>query len=295
MLGSYAISVVKLELIRKTFILNIYENLSTQAITSFFYNEALWKKEIVFDFLLKPFNLQLSDIAEVKVQDNLKETVPDFTIITKNSEKLRYEVKINNSGLTISEYDKDTRDAYLIRKNYSFREEIPIPKDKILFWEDLFEIIDKKGATTDFARFDLIREYMCEDIHTLLFTPHEVAMLYSPDTIIAVYEMKEKLLEICRKFLDANVTKYEYKKTPDDNKYGIGYYFKKKGAPEYDLFIGLSLYAEKYYSIAKYISGDTWDFFELDKEILAKCNIEEELQQEFNKNVEDVMLKINTT
>ena len=72
----------------------------------------------------------------------------------------------------------------------------------------------------------------------------------------------------------------------------VGYYFKKKGAPEYDLFIGLSLYAEKYYSIAKYISGDSWDCFELDKEILAKCNTEEELQQEFNKNVEDVMLKI---
>jgi len=30
----------------------------------------------------------------------------------------------------------------------------------------------------------------------------------------------------------------------------------------------------------------------LDKEILAKCNTEEELQQEFNKNIEDVMLKI---
>lgn len=272
--------------------MNIYENLATQAITSFFYNEALWKKEIVFDFLLKPFSLQLSDIAEVKAQDNLKETIPDFSIITKDAKILRYEVKINNSELTTSELEKNTRDAYLIRKNYYFIAEIPIPKDKILFWEDLFETIDKKGATKDFAYFDLIREYMCEDIHTLLFTPHEVAMLYSPDTIIAVYEMKEKLLEICKKFLDANVTKYEYKKTPDDNKYGIGYYFKKKGEEKYDLFIGLSLYTEKYYSIAKYISGDTWDYFELDKEILAKCNSEEELQQEFNKNIEDVMLKI---
>ena len=272
--------------------MNIYENLATQAITSFFYNEALWKKEIVFDFLLKPFNLQLSDIAEVKAQDNLKETVPDFTIVTKDAKTLRYEVKTNNSGLTISELEQNTRDAYLIRKNYYSLTEIPIPKDKILFWEDLFESIDKKGATKDFARFDLIREYMCEDIHTLLFTPHEVAMLYSPDTIIAVYEMKEKLLKICRKFLDVNVTKYEYKKTPDDNEYGIGYYFKKKGELKYDLFIGLSPHAEKYYSIAKYISDDTWDCFDLDKEILAKCNTEEELQQEFNKNVEDVMLKI---
>lgn len=69
--------------------MNIYENLATQAITSFFYNEALWKKEIVFDFLLKPFNLQLSDIAEVKAQDNLKETVPDFTIVTKDAKTLR--------------------------------------------------------------------------------------------------------------------------------------------------------------------------------------------------------------
>lgn len=180
----------------------------------------------MFDFLLKPFNLQLSDILEVKTQNTLKGTLPDFTIVTKKSTNIRYEVKINDSGLTASECDENTRDAYLIRKNYYFREKIPLSEDKILYWEDLFEAIDQKGATKNFARLDLVREYINEGIHTLLLTRHEVAMLYSRNTIIAVYEMKEKLLKLCKNFLDTNESIFQ-EDTYQDNKEGIGYYFNE--------------------------------------------------------------------
>ncbi len=282
--------------------MNIYENLATQAITSFFYNEPLWKKEILFDFLLEPFSLQLSDILEIKTQDNLKETIPDFTIITK-TRSLRYEVKINNSALTASELAEDTRDAYLIRKNYYYSSNIPTTNKK-LYWEDLFEKIDRLGATKDFARLDLIREYMREEIHTLLLTPYEVAMLYSPETVSAVYTMTRKILSLCKTFLDLHYEEYEYtesnskdSKNPEQDEWGIGYWFNRKGHDE-TLFMGLSLgEKDKCFSIAKRIddSNDTWDFFELDKEILAKCSTDgtdEKLQEEFNKNVDEKMKEI---
>ncbi|MBP3709519.1 MAG: hypothetical protein J6I73_03820 [Treponema sp.] len=56
----------------------------------------------------------------------------------------------------------------------------------------MFKNIDQKGTTNDFARLDLIREYMREDVNTLLLTPHEVAILYSPETIVAVYKNERK-------------------------------------------------------------------------------------------------------
>lgn len=56
-------------------------------------------------------------------------------------------------------------------------------------------------------------------------------------------------------------------------------------------FIGFSPYEEKYFSIAKRIdeTTDSWVFFELDKEILAKYDTDEQLQEAFNKNVESVL------
>ena len=275
--------------------MNLYENLATQAITSFFYQEPMWKKEILYGFLIKPFGLQISDIIEVKTQDNLKDSIPDFTIITKNGESIRFEVKINNSGLTTSELRKDTRDAYLIRKNYYFRNEIPIESEKILFWEDLFEVIDQKGATKDFERLCMIREYMHEYIHTLLLTPHEVAMLYSKDTIIAVYKMKEKVKKLCENFLDANEFRFN-KGNHQDDEYGIGYYFDEKDGKKRNFFIGLSPHEveDKFFSVAKLIEGsnDSWDYFKIDKEILAKCTTEEDLQEEFNRKAEEVIKNI---
>ncbi len=283
--------------------MNIYENLATQAITSFFYNEPFWKKKILFDFLLSPFDdLEFSDIDEVKTQDNLKETIPDFTIITENK-KIRYEVKINNTDLTPSEQKKGSRDAYLIRKNYYHYYKIPqkLKKEKkILYWEDLFEKIDKLGATKDFSRLDLIREYMCEGIHTLLLTPHEVAMFYSPETVKAVYTMSDKILLLCKSFLESHSEDYEYGKSrkkdfenPQKDDLGIGYYFKERKGQKREFFIGLDLsVTEKSWAIGLNIAENKYENYELDKEILTKSNNEEDLQEKFNKNVEEVLKQI---
>lgn len=138
--------------------MNLYENAATEAIVSFFHHEPLWKNEILFGFLLKPFGLSFSDVIDVETQENLKGTRPDFTIKTKK-DYIRFEVKINDSSLTSSEQTADTRDSYLIRKDYEQIDFIPVDKDKVLFWEDLFDAIDKKGARAEFSRLALVREY----------------------------------------------------------------------------------------------------------------------------------------
>ena len=292
--------------------MNIHENVATQALTSFFYHEALWKKEILFNFLLQPFDLKLADVKDVITQDNLKETIPDFTIVTNTGKRICYEVKINDAELTLSERKKDSRDAYLVCRNYNHLEEIPISKDKILFWDDLFELIDKIGATKEFARFDLVREYIKIPFYSLLLTPHEVAMFYSPDTIYAVYSLSEKLLKLCESFLDKYSIDYTYEKRTDkmtkgseNNQWGIGYYFSERKNKKRNFFIGLSPCVNNknyYYSIALQIEEtrqttnwyveDEYAFFSLDKEILAKCKTDEELQEAFNKNVLDTINSI---
>ncbi|MBQ1971340.1 MAG: hypothetical protein II223_02740, partial [Treponema sp.] len=293
--------------------MNIHENVATQALTTFFYQEPLWKKEILYNFLLSPFKLKLQDIEKVITQDNLKETIPDFTIITKDGREIRYEVKINDAALTFSEKDKNNRDAYLIRKNYKYYEQIPVSEEKILRWEDLFAAIDKVGASKDFARLDLVREYMREEINTLLLTRHEVAMLYSPKTIISVYSMSEKILGLCKNFLDSNNDSYTYEiksnkdfENPQQDGNGIGYYFNEVNDPQRYFFIGLSpvVKSEEYcFSIALQINKDItvkkewyvekdYAYFPLVKEILSKYDNDEKQQEEFNKNVISVLNSI---
>ena len=289
--------------------MTIYENVATEAIASFFYHEPIWKKEILFNFLLKPFDLNVNDINDVVTQEKLNGTTPDFTIITKDNKRFRYEVKINHDDLTPSERRKDSRDVYLIRKNYSHYDEIPFSKNekgkKILYWEDLFEIIDKLGATKDFSRLDLVREYMHEEVHTLLLTPYEVAMLYSPETVAAVYTLSNKILSLCKAFLDSHSKDYEYNEckrqdftNPEQDELGIGYYFKEKKGKKRDLFIGLDLTTpETAWSIGINQPDGSYknDIYTLDKEILAKCSssgTDEKLQEEFNKNAEEVMKRI---
>ncbi len=194
--------------------MNLYENVATQAIATFFHREPLWKKEILFNFLLAPFDKKFENIKEVVTQNNLQATIPDFTIKTVDQD-IHFEVKISDATLTSAEKQSGSLDAFLVRKHYAYLEEvkrIPIPENKILFWEDLFEIIDKQGATNEFARLVLVREYMRDGEHTLSLTPHEVAMFYSPNTIAAVYTMSEKVLELCNQFLNSL----------DSNAYKIG-------------------------------------------------------------------------
>lgn len=286
--------------------MNIYENAATEAIRSFFDNEPRWKNEILFNFLLEPFNLKLDDIEKIETQNYLKGTIPDFTVKTKNNGALKFEVKINNVGLTSSEKGEKNRDAFLIRKNYIHIKDIR-PTCKILYWEDLFERIDKKGAMTEFARLALVREYMEEPENTLLLSQMEVAMLYSPDVISSVYSMSDKVLSLCEKFLDSNSIKQKYVKCdPQQDEYGVGYYFDTKDG-KHGLYIGLSLKVPEnyYFSIALWLDGKNEDeikkyeytdkeyaYFPLDKTILAKHTSEEDLQEAFNKNAEEALKKI---
>ena len=292
--------------------MTIYENLATEAIASFFHHEPLWKKEILFGFLLQPFGLSVSDIIDVVTQDKLKDTIPDFTIRTAKRD-IKFEVKINDTGLTEAELTSGARDVFLVRKTYANISDIPVPKDKILFWENLFDIIDKKGAMKDFVRLSMVREYMKEPEHTLLLSPLEVAMLYSPKTIYSVYSMSEKLFCLCENFLDSHEKLYKYEKRTENmrkksqnNQWGIGYYFEEINGKKRSFFIGLSPAVDNkdyYYSIAlkvtpdmnckNYYADDEYAYFPLDKEILARCTSEEDLQAEFNKNVEEVLKSIN--
>lgn len=294
--------------------MNLYENAATEAIASFFYHEPRWKNEILFDFLLEPFGYDFKNVKDVTTQDVLKGTIPDFTMQLEDDKGKRsvcFEVKINNDGLTEAEKKDRSRDAFLIRKNYIHVKDIR-SECKILYWEDLFEKIDKKGAMKEFARLALIREYMNEPENTLLLSPMEVAMLYSPETIAAVYTMSKKVLTLCKNFLDANSGKYEYSesnaknwKNPEQYEKGIGYYFNTKDGK--DLFIGISPQCLSKYSFSvaldinseneflkskyEYVA-DGYAMFPLDREILAKYSSEKDLQEAFNKNAEEVLKTI---
>lgn len=142
--------------------MNIYENLATEILVSIFKTSAYWKKEIVFNFLLKPFNKNIEDIKDVTSQETLKDTKPDFTIhlkdkIEKTKKEIHFEVKINNAELTNSEKKKNSRDAFLIMSDYINREYIPLNPEYILTWEDFFDEIDKKEAMPCFEELSLLR------------------------------------------------------------------------------------------------------------------------------------------
>ena len=140
--------------------MNIYENVATEAIVLLFKTAAVWKKRLVFNFLLKPFGKKLEDIVDVESQETLKGSRPDFTITLNDGEKIHFEVKINDDGLTDSERKKGTRNAFLVKDDYYHRGEIPLEEEYVLTWDDLFNLIDENEATRDFAMFDLLRQTM---------------------------------------------------------------------------------------------------------------------------------------
>ncbi len=147
--------------------MNIYENAATQAIVLIFKSDALWKKEILFNFLLEPFGVSCEEIVDVTCQDSLKETIPDFTVKTNNKD-YRYEVKIGDVPLTKSEKDSKNRDAFLIPKNYRYKNDIPSGV-KIRTWEDLFALIDYKGAKNEFDKLALTRDYLTNNSEDTYF------------------------------------------------------------------------------------------------------------------------------
>lgn len=285
--------------------MNLYENAATQAIASFFHNEPLWKKEILFNFLLKPFKLRLENIKDVVTQNHLQGTIPDFTIKTDQG-NFHFEVKIKDVGLTDSETINGNRDAFLVRQNYAYLSEIPLDEDKILFWEDLFEAIDKKGAANEFARLALVREYMNDAEHTILLTPHEVAMVYSPETIAAVYTMSAKVLKLCNQFVSSLPNTYRQGEQQQD-KDGIGQYFHEISGQQRLFFVGIGPTVPEQYSFSLalhleengkkpdgnwYIGPEDWAYCPLDKEMLAKHSSEEALQKEFKTSVMTILEKL---
>lgn len=287
--------------------MNLYENAATQAIATFFHREPLWKREILFNFLLAPFDLKLENIKDVVTQNSLQGTIPDFTIKTSNGD-IHFEVKINDAALTPSERMEGTRHAFLVRENYAHRSEIP-EGTKTLYWENLFRCIDKQGATKEFARLVLVREYMRDGEHTLLFTPHEVAMFYSPDTIAAVYTMSEKVLNLCDQFLNSLDSNAYSTGARQQNKWGIGCYFNGILGRKREFFVGISPMVPKEYSFSValkldgkykdkhegYYTDDEWAYFPLDREILARNTSEEELKKQFNEEAKRVLDGIEST
>ena len=287
--------------------MNLYENAATQAIATFFHREPLWKKEILFNFLLEPFGLKLENIKDVVTQNSLQGTIPDFTIKTSDRD-IHFEVKINDATLTPSEREEATRDAFLVRANYAHLSELP-KKTKVLYWEDLFRRIDKQGATKEFARLVLVREYMRDGEHTLLFTPHEVAMIYSPDTIAAIYTMSEKVLELCDQFLGSLDSNAYTRGAQQQNQWGIGCYFNGIHGKKREFFVGISPMVPQKYSFSVALKLDRsckdkledcytdeeWAYFPLDREILARNTSEEELKKQFNEEAKRVLDGIEST
>lgn len=274
-----------------------------------FYNkEPKWKKEILFNFLLAPFGLKVEDIIEVNTQEKLKGTIPDFNIVTKTNQ-IRYEVKIDNQKLTELEQNKKNRDAFLIRRNYQFESDIPKGL-KILYWEDLFKLIDEQGAFNDFERLNLVREYMeLDEQYTLSLKPLEVAMLYSVDVIHAVYTISDKVKRLCKSFLDDYSDKYtDINECPFDDG-GIGYYFKEAKKKGREFFIGIDLTKDidKKCSFSlelldcKECPENAFHFradvciayYPLEKTLLCKeYNSDEDLQKAFNDHVLEVLSTI---
>ena len=125
----------------------------------------------------------------------------------------------------------------------------------------------------------------------------------------------DKLLAMCRKFVDDNKKTYEYSHRSKDladyiqkNDDGIGCYFYEKEGKKINYFLGLSPKRndDSAWSVAVLLDGTVsflketpqdknWAYFPLKYEILEKiCMAENDLQEEFNNNVSEVIKNIKT-
>ncbi|GEM_PF-6637751 len=204
--------------------MTIYENTATLVLQNYLspvgnIEEAGWKGEVLFNFLIKPFNSEFSkddfpdhytrqpswcrypprddrfsygDVSEVLTQEQLTGTVPDLTIRLKNGRSIRYEIKINDAELTGSESTENTRDAFLILKKYRYEKQIPESAKK-LYWEDLFREISEHGGLRSFEALDIVRRHLGIREQTLTLSRMEVAKMYKRNDVIAVFDMIRKL------------------------------------------------------------------------------------------------------
>ena len=117
--------------------------------------------------------------------------------------------------------------------------------------------------------------------------------------------MSEKVLGLCKNFLDSHSKEYE-KNNEQQDKWGVGCYFEETSGKKRSFYFGLNSYmpAQYFFSVDLYLSkideqrddwysDGEWAYFPLDKEILAKCGSDEDLQVAFNKNVEEVIASID--
>lgn len=241
--------------------MNIYENVATEAMVLLFKTAAVWKKRLVFNFLLEPFEqnddpkkkIKFEDIADVESQETLKGSRPDFTITLNNGEKIHFEVKINDDGLTDSERKKGTRNAFLVKADYAHWDEIPLEEEYVLTWDDLFNLIDENEATSDFAMFDLLRQTI---FGNTVNRDYEFLSRFLYNEEIIKKELEEtfcNVLELMKK--DDSI---EIEKNPTDDKLEVSLK-KKKGrsciALEYqfgnEYHTGTFLFCGKEFSVEK--------------------------------------------
>ena len=134
-------------------------------------------------------------------------------------------------------------------------------------------------------------------------------MLYSPKTISAVYTMSDKILTLCKQCVDSLDPNFFAPGTQQQDGAGIGQYFSETTGQQRLFFVGISPTVRDEYSFSVafrldenckgqcenwYIDGD-YAFFPLDRELLAKKLSEAELQEQFNKNVENVIEQIRSS
>ena len=138
--------------------MTVLENTATSTIVNLFNSNQreYFKAKAVFDFLLKPYGKLFEDIYSVEEQKGDNGSIPDFTIILNDEEELRYEVKTSDAILTKQELKKDSRDFFLIPYCYKESENIPLSKNHILIWEDLFDSLDEQNIIID--GLDKVRE-----------------------------------------------------------------------------------------------------------------------------------------
>ncbi len=133
--------------------MTLYENVATSSLINMFESpqRSYYKTKVVYDFLLSKNDYKFEDIESVEEQKKGKETIPDFSITLTNSKKITFEVKINKAPLTNKEKEPGNRDVFLLPYNYPHKEEIEelSSSPKILYWEDLFDLLDKQNIEID--------------------------------------------------------------------------------------------------------------------------------------------------
>lgn len=143
--------------------MKLLENTATTTIVNLFnsHQRENYKAKLVFDFLLTAVTneYRFEDINSVTEQESNEEgtSIPDFVINFGQRTERRYEVKINNAPLTEAERVPGNRHVFLVPRDYTYIDNIKDElRAEILFWEDLFDLLDEHNVVID--GLDKVRE-----------------------------------------------------------------------------------------------------------------------------------------